>query len=70
MKRDKLYLTEKQIERLRQRTEKEGIPIAELVRRTMDAYLAWYDPTYALSPSPTQGTHILKLNPLMSRTAQ
>jgi hypothetical protein len=58
MKRDNLYLTMKQFERLRQRAEKEGIPMAELVRRAMDAYLAWDDPTYALSPRPnTRNAH-------------
>lgn len=47
MKRVNIYLTEKQIERLRQRAEKEGTPMAELARRAIDTFLAWDDPTYA-----------------------
>jgi hypothetical protein len=45
MKRTNLYLTEKQMERLHQRAQKEGLAIAELVRRAVDAFLAWDDPT-------------------------
>jgi hypothetical protein len=51
MKRVNIYLTAKQVERLHQRAEKEGIPMAELVRRALDAFLAWDDPTYA-PPQP------------------
>ena len=51
MKRTNLYLTEKQMERLKQRSESEGLSLAELVRRAVDAFLAWDDPTYAPSPS-------------------
>ncbi len=50
MKRTNLYLTEKQMERLHQRAEKEGLAIAELVRRAVDAFLAWDDLKYAPSP--------------------
>jgi Ribbon-helix-helix protein, copG family len=50
MKRTNLYLTEKQVTRLRQRAEQEGLSIAELVRRAVDAFLAWDDPTYAPVP--------------------
>lgn len=52
MKRTNLYLTEKQVERLKQRSEQEGLSLAELVRRAIDAFLAWDDPLYA----PTQTT--------------
>lgn len=51
MKRTNLYLTEKQMERLKQRSEKEGLALAELVRRAVDAFLAWDDPTYTPNPS-------------------
>ena len=51
MKRTNLYLTEKQVERLKQRSEREGLSLAELVRRAVDAYLAWDDPLYAPNPS-------------------
>lgn len=50
MKRTNLYLTEKQMERLHQRSEKEGVAIAELVRRAVDSFLAWDDPTYQPDP--------------------
>lgn len=49
MKRTNLYLTEKQVERLKERSEKEGLAFAELVRRAVDAFLAWDDPTYTPS---------------------
>ncbi len=51
MKRMNIYLTEKQAERLARRSEQEGIPMAELVRRALDTFLAWDDPTYAPNPS-------------------
>ncbi|WP_307811788.1 CopG family transcriptional regulator [Ktedonobacter robiniae] len=54
MKRTNLYLTEKQMERLHQRAEKEGVAIAELVRRAVDSFLAWDDPTYAPMPPTPQ----------------
>jgi len=56
MKRVNIYLTEKQIERLHQRAEKEGIPMAELARRAIDTFLAWDDPTYIPQPK----SHIRK----------
>lgn len=46
MKRTNVYLSDKQRERLQVRAEKEGVAQAELVRRAIDAYLAWDDPTY------------------------
>ena len=51
MKRTNLYLTEKQIERLKHRSEREGLSLAELIRRAVDAFLAWDDPTYTPVPS-------------------
>jgi Ribbon-helix-helix protein, copG family len=58
MKRTNLYLTEKQMQRLQQRAEKEGLAIAELVRRAVDAFLAWDDPTYTPDPSrPRRKSH-------------
>ncbi len=50
MKRTNVYLTEKQLERLRVRAEREGVAIAELIRRAVDAFLAWDDPTYTPLP--------------------
>jgi hypothetical protein len=52
MKRTNLYLTEKQLERLHSRAEQEGLAVAELVRRAVDAFLAWDDPTYTPMPQP------------------
>jgi len=52
MKRANFYLTEKQMERLRARSEREGVPVAELIRRAVDAFLAWDDPTYTPVPKP------------------
>ena len=49
MKRTNVYLSEKQLERLRGRAEREGVAIAELVRRAIDAFLAWDDPAYVPS---------------------
>jgi Ribbon-helix-helix protein, copG family len=51
MKRTNLYLTEPQMARLRARSEQEGLSLAELVRRAVDAFLAWDDPTYTPVPS-------------------
>ena len=50
MKRMNIYLTEKQYERLTLRSAQEGIPMAELVRRALDTFLAWDDPTYTPLP--------------------
>ena len=56
MKRTNIYLSDKQLERLRKRAEHEQIPVAELVRRAIDTFLAWDDPTYTpvLLPQNTQ----------------
>lgn len=52
MRRTNVYLTEKQVERLHRRASQEGIAIAELIRRAIDTYLAWDDPTYTPHPKP------------------
>ena len=47
MKRRKnISFTDKQVERLEQKSKQENLSEAEIVRRTLDAYLAWDDPTY------------------------
>ena len=48
--RTNIYLDEKQLERLRAKGERDHLPVSEIVRRAIDAYLAWDDPTY--SPTP------------------
>jgi hypothetical protein len=49
-KRKNIYLTDKQVERLEQKSKQENLPEAEIIRRALDVYLAWDDPTY--SPAP------------------
>jgi len=39
MKRVNYHLTEKQLEALRQESEKSGLSVAELIRRAVDAFL-------------------------------
>jgi len=41
-----LYITEQQKKRLDKRSQEENLPVAEIIRRAIDAYLAWDDPTY------------------------
>ncbi len=58
MKRTNVYVTDKQLERLRVRAEHEGGAMAELIRRAIDAFLAWDDPTYSPHPKPqTSNAH-------------
>ena len=45
-----LYITERQRRQLEQRAQQEGLPMAEIIRRALDTYLAWDDPTYTPSP--------------------
>ena len=50
--RTNIYLDDKQLERLRKKSEADNIPVSEIVRRAVDAYLAWDDPTYTPVPKP------------------
>ena len=45
-----VYVTPRQKEQLEKRSQEEGLPMAEIIRRALDAYLAWDDPTYAPVP--------------------
>ena len=54
MKRTNFYLTSAQMERLKQRSESEGLSLAELVRRAVDVFLAWDDPTSTPTPITPQ----------------
>jgi len=47
-----LYITERQKEQLEKRSQDENLPMAEIIRRALDAYLAWDDPTYTPVPKP------------------
>ena len=56
--RTNIYLDEKQLERLREKSTVDNIPVSDLVRRAVDAFLAWNDPTYAPVPLPqTRNDH-------------
>ena len=44
--RTNIYLTSRQKRQLEKRSQEENLPIAEIIRRALDAYLAWDDPTY------------------------
>jgi Ribbon-helix-helix protein, copG family len=61
MKRRKnIYFTDKQVERLEQKSKQENLSEAEIVRRALDAYLAWDDPTYhpdAPAPNKERRSH-------------
>ncbi len=47
-----VYITNRQQRQLEQRAEAEGLPMAEIIRRALDTYLAWDDPAYAPQPTP------------------
>jgi hypothetical protein len=55
-----LYITERQRKQLEQRSQDEDLPMAEIIRRALDIYLAWDDPTYAphpISPRKERGSY-------------
>ena len=52
MKRTNFYLTEQQLERLKDFAEREGSAVSEVIRRAIDVYLAWNDPTYNRPAEP------------------
>jgi len=52
--RTNIYLTSRQKKQLEQRSLSEGLPMAEIIRRALDAYLAWDDPTYQPTPSTSR----------------
>ena len=55
LKRTNIYLDEKQLERLRAKSLADNIPVAEIVRRAVDVFLAWDDPTYhPAAPAPNK----------------
>jgi len=56
--RTNIYITERQKKQLEKRSQEENLPMAEIIRRALDAYLAWDDPTYTPCPSPTKGRPI------------
>jgi len=44
--RTNIYITQRQKKQLEKRSQDEDLPMAEIIRRALDAYLAWDDPTY------------------------
>ncbi len=48
--RTNIYLTERQRRQLQKRSQDEDLPMAEIIRRALDAYLAWDDPMYQPTP--------------------
>jgi hypothetical protein len=48
--RKNISFTDKHVERLEQKSREENLSEAEIVRRALDAYLAWDDPTYRTEP--------------------
>ena len=53
-----IYITERQKQQLAKRSQEEDLPMAEIMRRALDTYLAWDDPTYAPPRQPqTRNAH-------------
>ena len=51
--RTNIYITERQKKQLEKRSQDEDLPMAEIIRRALDAYLAWDDPDYRpTTPAP------------------
>jgi hypothetical protein len=47
-----VYLTQRQKQQLEKRSLEDGLSMAEIIRRALDAFLAWDDPTYIPHPKP------------------
>jgi hypothetical protein len=51
--RTNIYITQRQKQQLEKRSQDEDLPMAEIIRRALDAYLAWDDPSYRpTAPAP------------------
>lgn len=46
-----IYITDRQKAQLGKRSQDEDLPMAEIIRRALDVYLAWDDPSYTPDPS-------------------
>ena len=59
--RTNIYITERQKRQLEKRSQQEDLPMAEIIRRALDTYLAWDDPSYRPEvlhrPTPTRKSH-------------
>jgi len=49
--RTNIYITERQKAQLEKRSQEEDLPMAEIIRRALDVYLAWDDASYRPAPS-------------------
>jgi hypothetical protein len=49
-----ISVTERQKKQLGKRSQEEHLPMAEIIRRAIDTYLAWDDPTYTPVPKPQE----------------
>ena len=54
-----IYITERQKKQLEKRSQDEDLPMAEIIRRALDVYLAWDDATYTPNPSRPIGNELL-----------
>jgi Ribbon-helix-helix protein, copG family len=53
--RTNIYITQRQKKQLEKRSQEENLPMAEIIRRALDVYLAWDDPTYSPVLKPQAG---------------
>jgi hypothetical protein len=54
--RTNISITQRQKKQLEKRSKEENLPMAEIIRRALDTYLAWDDPTYnPSSQAPNKG---------------
>ncbi len=54
-----LYITERQKAQLEKRSQDEDLPMAEIIRRALDVYLAWDDVSYAPNLSRPESNTLL-----------
>jgi len=50
--RTNIYITQRQKKQLEKRSQEENLPMAEIIRRALDAYLAWDDQHITPVPKP------------------
>ncbi len=62
-----VYITTRQQRQLALRAEAERLPMAEIIRRALDTYLAWDDPAYReAATAPLQKGRLI--HPRLKRT--
>jgi len=60
-----VYITERQKAQWEKRSHDEDLPMAEILRRALDTYLAWDDATYTPNYHAPKGT---SFSPLLRKT--